>query len=150
MEFFFFFFAFPYPFITHIQHMCSWGKSQLMQLYQRCHFIAGTAHVLTQAQLLPVTPVLVLVESPREPRSRWVSVSWWYGRQIQCQTGMQHRTNQPLAQSTVLLLPIAQGRADSHGRPAEQSSPEGTHASPPVCWGPVRLTHVPSEGWGWG
>lgn len=67
------FFAFPYPLITHIQHMCSWGKSQSMQFYQQCPFIAGTAHKLiqTQAQLLPVTPVLLLVESHREPRSKW-------------------------------------------------------------------------------
>lgn len=42
-------FAFPYPLMTHTQHMCSWGKSQPMQFYQRCHFITGAAHVEWQA-----------------------------------------------------------------------------------------------------
>lgn len=37
-------------------------------------------------------------------------------------------THQPLAQSTALLLPIAQGRADPHCRPANRAAPRAhTH-----------------------
>lgn len=52
--------------------MCIWGESQSMQIYQWYRFIMGTARVLltqAQAQLLPIAPVLLLVESHKEPRS---------------------------------------------------------------------------------
>lgn len=104
-------FAFPYPFMTHTQRMCSWGKSQPMQFYQRCHFITGAAHVEWRAD-----PVLD-----------------WDAAQDQPAPGTEHS-------------PAPPHRSNSHRTPAEQ--PKGTHASAPVCWGPVSLTHVPSEGWG--
>lgn len=62
--------------------------------------------------------------------------------------GMQLGTNQPLAQSTVLLLPIAQGRADSHCRPARQSSPEGTQASRSNVQGTCQPHSCPFRGLG--
>lgn len=68
--FFFFFISIPPPSITHIWHMCIWGKSQLTHLYQQYHFITAAARILlTQAQLLPIAPVPLLEESHREPRS---------------------------------------------------------------------------------
>lgn len=123
------FFAFPYPLITHIQCMCSWGKSQSMQLYQQCHFIMAPAHVPTQAQLLPVTPVLVLVESHREPRSRWLSVSWWNGRQMQCQAGMQQGPTSPWHRAQPCSSPsLREGQIPMADLQTEQ--PQGhTHTS---------------------
>lgn len=152
------FFAFPYPLITHIQHMCSWGKSQSMQFYQQCPFITGRAHKLiqTQAQLLPVTPVLLLVESHREPRSKWKvndkvdecelmewqvdPVSDWDAAQDQPGPGTEHSPAPPHHSG--------QGRFPSQTCKAEQ--PRRHTRLVLQCWGPVSLTHVPSKGWGWG
>lgn len=60
------------------------------------------------------------------------------------------QTNQPLAQSTVLLLPITQGRAGSHCRPAKQSSLEGTHASCSSVLGTCQPHSCPFRGLGLG
>lgn len=118
--------------------MCIWGESQSMQIYQWYRFIMGTARVLltqAQAQLLPIAPVLLLVESHKEPRSSvwkdelqggWVWTDWMAadpGVRLGCSMGPtspqpRHRawTSAPPHRSAKSRIPLQTRKAEQPWR----------------------------------